>query len=61
MSAHPTVDHNDVARCAHLLLDLRGVTCGTHAENLVRAVRTVSHDRAGSTPARSFAYRLFYS
>jgi hypothetical protein len=36
MSAHPSVDHDDVARRARPLLDLRGVTRGTHAENLVR-------------------------
>ncbi|HEY2202499.1 MAG TPA: nucleotide sugar dehydrogenase, partial [Solirubrobacteraceae bacterium] len=36
VTAHPTVDHDTLAQHARLLLDLRGVTRGTHAENVVR-------------------------
>jgi UDP-N-acetyl-D-glucosamine dehydrogenase len=36
VTAHPGIDHERIARDARLLLDLRGVTRGTHAENLVR-------------------------
>ncbi len=36
VTAHPGIDHDRVARDAPLLLDLRGVTRGTHAKNLVR-------------------------
>jgi UDP-N-acetyl-D-glucosamine dehydrogenase len=36
VTAHPGIDHDRVARDARLLLDLRGITRGTHAENLLR-------------------------
>ncbi len=36
VTAHPTIDHQLVAQRARLVLDLRGVTRGTHSENLVR-------------------------
>ncbi len=34
LPAHPGIDHDHIASHARLLLDLRGVTRGTHAENL---------------------------
>ena len=36
LAAHPGVDHAAVARDARLFIDLRGITRGTRAENLVR-------------------------
>jgi UDP-N-acetyl-D-glucosamine dehydrogenase len=36
VTAHPSVDHGTIAQHARLLVDLRGVTRGTHAENVVR-------------------------
>jgi UDP-N-acetyl-D-glucosamine dehydrogenase len=36
VTAHPGVDHAAIARDARLFIDLRGVTRGTRAENLVR-------------------------
>ena len=36
VTAHPSVDHDRIAQHARLLVDLRGVTRGTHAENVVR-------------------------
>jgi UDP-N-acetyl-D-glucosamine dehydrogenase len=36
VTAHPSVDHNAIARDARLLVDLRGVTRGTQAENVIR-------------------------
>ncbi len=36
VTAHPGIDHLELARQAKLFIDLRGVTRGTHAENLVR-------------------------
>ena len=36
VTAHPDVDHEDVARRAALTLDLRGVTRGTNAPNVHR-------------------------
>jgi UDP-N-acetyl-D-glucosamine dehydrogenase len=36
VTAHPGIDHDRIARRARLLLDLRGVTRGAHAENLLR-------------------------
>jgi UDP-N-acetyl-D-glucosamine dehydrogenase len=36
VTAHPSIDHDHIAQHARLLLDLRGVTRGTHAENLAR-------------------------
>jgi UDP-N-acetyl-D-glucosamine dehydrogenase len=36
VTAHPGIDHAAVARDATLFIDLRGVTRGQHAENLVR-------------------------
>jgi UDP-N-acetyl-D-glucosamine dehydrogenase len=36
VTAHPSVDHNAIAEQARLLVDLRGVTRGTHAENVIR-------------------------
>jgi len=36
VTAHPGIDHAAVARNAALFIDLRGVTRGVRAENLVR-------------------------
>jgi UDP-N-acetyl-D-glucosamine dehydrogenase len=36
VTAHPSVDHDLVARRARLVLDLRGVTRSAHAGNIVR-------------------------
>jgi UDP-N-acetyl-D-glucosamine dehydrogenase len=36
VTAHPSVDHDSIARDARLLVDLRGVTRGTQAENVIR-------------------------
>jgi UDP-N-acetyl-D-glucosamine dehydrogenase len=36
VTAHPGIDHAEIARQANLLIDLRGITRGQHAENLVR-------------------------
>jgi UDP-N-acetyl-D-glucosamine dehydrogenase len=36
VTAHPSVDHNAIAERARLLVDLRGVTRGTQAENVIR-------------------------
>ncbi len=36
VTAHPGIDHDRIASHARLLLDLRGVTRGTHVENLPR-------------------------
>ncbi|HWX86754.1 MAG TPA: UDP binding domain-containing protein, partial [Solirubrobacteraceae bacterium] len=36
VTAHPNVDHDMVLKRARLTLDLRGITRGTHAENVVR-------------------------
>jgi UDP-N-acetyl-D-glucosamine dehydrogenase len=36
VTAHPTVDHDTLAQHARLLVDLRGVTRGTQAGNVVR-------------------------
>jgi UDP-N-acetyl-D-glucosamine dehydrogenase len=36
VTAHPSVDHERVARKARLVLDLRGTSRGAHAANLVR-------------------------
>jgi UDP-N-acetyl-D-glucosamine dehydrogenase len=36
VTAHPSVDHDNIAQNARLLVDLRGVTRGTHAENIIR-------------------------
>jgi UDP-N-acetyl-D-glucosamine dehydrogenase len=36
VTAHPSVDHDTIAQHARLLVDLRGVTRGTHAENVIR-------------------------
>jgi UDP-N-acetyl-D-glucosamine dehydrogenase len=36
VTAHPSVDHDLIAQHARLLVDLRGVTRGTHAENVIR-------------------------
>jgi len=36
VTAHPSVDHDSIARDARLLVDLRGVTRGTRAENVIR-------------------------
>jgi UDP-N-acetyl-D-glucosamine dehydrogenase len=36
VTAHPGIDHAAIARAATLFVDLRGVTRGMHAENLVR-------------------------
>ncbi len=36
VTAHPSVDHNAIAEQARLLVDLRGVTRGTQAENVIR-------------------------
>ncbi len=36
VTAHPTVDHNVVLKRARLVVDLRGITRGTHVENVVR-------------------------
>jgi UDP-N-acetyl-D-glucosamine dehydrogenase len=36
VTAHPEIDHNEIARNAALFVDLRGITRGTHGANLVR-------------------------
>jgi len=36
VTAHPSIDHNAIATQARLLVDLRGVTRGTHAKNVIR-------------------------
>jgi len=36
VTAHPGIDHAALARDAALFVDLRGVTRGTHAENVIR-------------------------
>jgi len=36
VTAHPSIDHDLIARRARMVLDLRGVTRGTHTENLAR-------------------------
>jgi UDP-N-acetyl-D-glucosamine dehydrogenase len=36
VTAHPTVDHDTLAQHARLLVDLRGVTRGTQAANVIR-------------------------
>jgi UDP-N-acetyl-D-glucosamine dehydrogenase len=36
VTVHPSVDHDMVARRARVVLDLRGVTRGRHAQNVVR-------------------------
>ena len=36
VTAHPSVDHDKIAQHARLLIDLRGVTRGTQAGNVVR-------------------------
>jgi UDP-N-acetyl-D-glucosamine dehydrogenase len=36
VTAHPGVDHMQIARNARLFIDLRGITRGQHAENWVR-------------------------
>jgi UDP-N-acetyl-D-glucosamine dehydrogenase len=36
VTAHPSVDHNAIAERAGLVVDLRGVTRGSDAENVVR-------------------------
>ena len=36
VTAHPGVDHEQIARDAPLFVDLRGITRGTHGANLVR-------------------------
>ena len=36
VTAHPGIDHNEIARDASLFVDLRGITRGQHAANLVR-------------------------
>jgi UDP-N-acetyl-D-glucosamine dehydrogenase len=36
VTAHPTVDHDTVLKRARLIVDLRGITRGTHVENVVR-------------------------
>jgi UDP-N-acetyl-D-glucosamine dehydrogenase len=36
VTAHPDVDHHEIARNAKLFVDLRGITRGSNAENLVR-------------------------
>jgi UDP-N-acetyl-D-glucosamine dehydrogenase len=36
VTAHPSVDHDAIATQARLVVDLRGVTRGTQAENVIR-------------------------
>jgi UDP-N-acetyl-D-glucosamine dehydrogenase len=36
VTAHPGIDHHAIAHNARLFIDLRGITRGEHAENLVR-------------------------
>jgi UDP-N-acetyl-D-glucosamine dehydrogenase len=36
VTAHPSVDHEAIAEQSRLVVDLRGVTRGTQAENVVR-------------------------
>jgi UDP-N-acetyl-D-glucosamine dehydrogenase len=36
VTAHPSIDHAEVAQRARLLVDLRGVTRSLHAENVIR-------------------------
>jgi UDP-N-acetyl-D-glucosamine dehydrogenase len=36
VTAHPSVDHEAIAEYARLVVDLRGVTRGTHAANVIR-------------------------
>jgi UDP-N-acetyl-D-glucosamine dehydrogenase len=36
VTAHPGIDHHAIAQQAALFIDLRGITRGQHAENLVR-------------------------
>jgi UDP-N-acetyl-D-glucosamine dehydrogenase len=36
VTAHPDIDHHEIARNAQLFVDLRGITRGSNAENLVR-------------------------
>jgi UDP-N-acetyl-D-glucosamine dehydrogenase len=36
VTAHPSVDHDTIAQHARLLVDLRGVTRGTQAANVIR-------------------------
>jgi UDP-N-acetyl-D-glucosamine dehydrogenase len=36
VTAHPDIDHHEIARNAKLFVDLRGITRGSNAENLVR-------------------------
>jgi UDP-N-acetyl-D-glucosamine dehydrogenase len=36
VTAHPNIDHHEIARNAELFVDLRGITRGSNAENLVR-------------------------
>ena len=36
VTAHPSVDHDAIAERARLVVDLRGVTRGTQAENVIR-------------------------
>jgi UDP-N-acetyl-D-glucosamine dehydrogenase len=36
VTAHPSIDHNAIAGQAGLVVDLRGVTRGTHAPNVIR-------------------------
>jgi UDP-N-acetyl-D-glucosamine dehydrogenase len=36
VTAHPGIDHMEIARSAHLFIDLRGITRGQHAANWVR-------------------------
>jgi UDP-N-acetyl-D-glucosamine dehydrogenase len=36
VTAHPSIDHDTIAQHARLLIDLRGVTRGTHASNIIR-------------------------
>jgi len=36
VTAHPSVDHDTIAEQARLVVDLRGVTRGTEADNVIR-------------------------
>jgi hypothetical protein len=36
VTAHPGIDYPDIAERSRLFIDLRGVTRGMHARNLVR-------------------------
>jgi UDP-N-acetyl-D-glucosamine dehydrogenase len=36
VTAHPEIDHHEIARNAALFVDLRGITRGTNGDNLVR-------------------------